>query len=201
MSDSAPPHPGVVTDAIDIHAREAQMFPRLSADMTARIAAYGTTEAVAKGTMLFRRGDRSVDFFLVLDGRIEVFETDAHGHPNVFTTHAANQFSGELDLFNDREVLVSGRTGADAGGYAEAAAAMDRAAAAMPGYLGIDSARGEDGVGITISWWRDEAAALAWRDDPDHARIRDQGRAVWYDWYRVVVATVDRAYGWARPTA
>ena len=68
------------------------------------------------------------------------------------------------------------------------------------GYLGIDSTRGEDGVGITISWWRDEAAALAWRDDPDHARIRDRGRAQWYDWYRVIVATVDRAYEWARST-
>jgi heme-degrading monooxygenase HmoA len=98
-------------------------------------------------------------------------------------------------------IFLSGRTTADAAGYAQAAQAMERAAALRDGYLGIDSARGADGVGITISWWRDEAAALAWRDDPDHARIRETGRALWYDWYRVVVATVDRAYEWTRPTA
>ncbi len=96
-------------------------------------------------------------------------------------------------------IFLSGRSDADPDGYARAAEAMATAATARDGYLGIDSVRDGDGVGVTISWWRDEAAALAWRDDPDHARIRDQGRAIWYDWYRVIVATVDRAYGWARP--
>ena len=96
-------------------------------------------------------------------------------------------------------IFLSGRTGADDAGYAAADEAMERAAAIRDGYLGIDSTRGGDGLGITISWWRDEAAALAWRDDPDHARIRDLGRARWYDWYRVIVATVDRAYEWTRP--
>ena len=97
-------------------------------------------------------------------------------------------------------IFLSGRNAADSEGYGGAAQAMEEAATRMDGYLGIDSTRGEDGVGITISWWRDEAAALAWRDDPDHARIRDRGRAQWYDWYRVIVATVDRAYEWARST-
>jgi heme-degrading monooxygenase HmoA len=98
-------------------------------------------------------------------------------------------------------IFLSGRNDIDADGYAAAAEAMGQAASRREGYLGIDSARDGDGIGITVSWWRDEAAALGWRDDPDHARIRDQGRAVWYDWYRVVIATVDRAYGWTRPTA
>lgn len=96
-------------------------------------------------------------------------------------------------------IFVNGRSGHDSEGYGAAADAMEQAASVRDGYLGIDSVRGADGVGITISWWRDEAAALAWRDDPDHARIRDQGRAVWYDWYRVVIATIDRTYDWTRP--
>lgn len=95
-------------------------------------------------------------------------------------------------------IFLSGLTGADEAGYVEAADAMEVAAASRDGYLGIDSARGGGGAGITISWWRDEAAALAWRDDPDHARIRERGRAVWYAWYRVIVTTVDRAYAWTR---
>ena len=97
-------------------------------------------------------------------------------------------------------IFLSGLSRADPEGYAIAADAMEAAAAERDGYIGIDSARGADGAGITISWWRDETAALAWRDDPEHARIRDRGRAVWYDWYRVIVTTVDRAYDWTRPT-
>lgn len=97
-------------------------------------------------------------------------------------------------------IFLSARSDADAEVYGAAAEAMEAAASRVDGYLGIDSVRGADGVGITISWWRDETAALAWRDDADHARIRDSGRAIWYDWYRVIVTTVDRAYGWTRPT-
>jgi heme-degrading monooxygenase HmoA len=95
-------------------------------------------------------------------------------------------------------IFLSGRSAADPAGYAAAAEAMASAAAQRDGYLGIDSTRDEQGMGITISWWRDEAAALAWRADPEHTRIRDQGRAVWYDWYRVVVAKVERGYDWRR---
>jgi heme-degrading monooxygenase HmoA len=95
-------------------------------------------------------------------------------------------------------IFLSRRADADPEGYAVAAEAMEGRAAGMDGYLGIDSVRDADGSGITISWWRDEAAAIAWRDDPEHVRIRDRGRAVWYDSYRVVIATVERSYDWAR---
>ncbi|WP_454885963.1 antibiotic biosynthesis monooxygenase family protein [Sphingomonas oryzagri] len=97
-------------------------------------------------------------------------------------------------------IFLSGRSSADPEGYGAAAAAMAEAASLMPGFLGMDSVRDAEGIGITVSWWRDEAAAFAWRDDPDHRRIRERGRAIWYDWYRVIVATVDRAYGWTQPT-
>ena len=81
--------------------------------MAARVAAYGTEERLAKGEPHVRARPASVDFFIVLEGRIEIFDLDPHGEPNVFTVHAERQFTGELDLFNDREILVSGRTGAD----------------------------------------------------------------------------------------
>ena len=95
-------------------------------------------------------------------------------------------------------IFFSGRSRVDDNGYAAAAQAMEVRAAMMPGYLGIDSTRGQDGAGITVSWWADRASASAWRDDPEHARIRAQGRAVWYDWYRVIVAEVERSYRWER---
>jgi heme-degrading monooxygenase HmoA len=95
-------------------------------------------------------------------------------------------------------IFLSARSSADPEGYAAAVAAMEGAAAMRDGYLGLDSVRDVAGLGITLSWWRDEAAARAWRDDPEHSRIREQGRARWYDWYRVIVADVTRAYEWTR---
>ena len=96
-------------------------------------------------------------------------------------------------------VFVSIRNDADAAGYGEAAMAMDALAAAQPGYRGVDSAREAGGVGITVSYWADDAAAIAWRDHPEHTAIRERGRALWYDRYRVTVARVERDYDWARP--
>lgn len=96
-------------------------------------------------------------------------------------------------------IFASRRNGADPAGYDAAAVAMDALAALQPGYRGVESVRDADGAGITISYWADEAAAIAWRDHPDHAAIRDAGRARWYDSYRVTVCTVSRRYDWARP--
>jgi heme-degrading monooxygenase HmoA len=95
-------------------------------------------------------------------------------------------------------VFLSQRRAGDEAAYAAAAAAMEALAAVQPGYRGVDAARGADGFGITVSWWADEAAALAWRAHADHAATRERGRADWYDFYEVAVATVDRSYRWRR---
>ena len=94
-------------------------------------------------------------------------------------------------------IFLSERTGADQLGYDAAASAMDTLAAAQPGYRGIESVRGADGFGITVSFWADEAAALAWRAHPDHRRIRDAGRGRWYTRYEVIVCAALRDYRWA----
>ncbi|MFA5966422.1 MAG: antibiotic biosynthesis monooxygenase [Sphingomonas sp.] len=93
-------------------------------------------------------------------------------------------------------IFLSERTDEDDAGYGAAAAAMATLAAAQPGYRGIDSVRGADGVGITLSYWADEASALAWKNHPEHTAIRDAGRARWYRRYEVVVADVARDYRW-----
>jgi len=98
-------------DPTDPYAREAQTFPRLSPAERARVANYGVEQGLRKGVMLFQRGQRSVDFFLVLEGSIEIVDLDREGLPVVLTAHGEGQFTGELDLFNDRQILVSGRTG------------------------------------------------------------------------------------------
>lgn len=104
--------PEIAIDPTDPYARREQTFPRLSDEMVGRIAAYGVEEEVGEGARLFARGERSVDFFVVVTGSVEIFDTARDGSARVFTVHSGNQFTGELDLFNDRPILVSGRAGA-----------------------------------------------------------------------------------------
>jgi heme-degrading monooxygenase HmoA len=78
-------------------------------------------------------------------------------------------------------------------GYAAMSANMERLAAEQPGYLGIETAR--DGLGITVSYWADEAAAQAWKQVAAHLVAQELGREAWYADYRVRVAVVHRDYG------
>ena len=89
-------------------------------------------------------------------------------------------------------IFTSVRTDDD-GGYAGMAAAMERLAREQPGYLGIEAAR--EGVGITVSYWRDEASAQAWKEVGAHLVAQRRGREAWYRDYRVRVARVTRDYG------
>lgn len=95
-------------------------------------------------------------------------------------------------------VFTSLRNDADPEGYGEAAEQMVRLAAAQPGYLGVESVRGADGVGITVSYWRTEADILAWKHHMEHAAVRNRGRRDWYTRYITRVAKVERAYDWFR---
>ena len=75
---------------------------------------------------------------------------------------------------------------------------MDTLAAEQPGYRGVDHVGNADGQAITISYWADEASAIAWRKHPEHAETREAGRGRWYGWYMLHVATIGRSYSWER---
>lgn len=96
--------------------------------------------------------------------------------------------------------FTSLRNGADAAGYAEAATRMLELAAQQPGFLGSESVRDADGVGITLSYWRSEADILAWKHQSEHAATRARGRSDWYACFSVRVARVERAYDWVSRT-
>ena len=96
-------------------------------------------------------------------------------------------------------IFTSRRTGVDDQGYALAADRMEELAAQQPGYLGIESARDDEGFGITVSYWADENAAAAWRSVAEHREVQRLGRDSWYEHYVVRVATVGRARSY--PTA
>lgn len=75
---------------------------------------------------------------------------------------------------------------------------MSKLAAQQPGFLGQDHACSVEGLGITVSYWKDDASAQAWRDQPDHAAIRERGRDVWYKSYTLHVSRVERSYDWEK---
>lgn len=83
----------------------------------------------------------------------------------------------------------------DGDGYEAMASRMEALAAQQPGYLGMTSARNpESGLGITVSYWRDEAAARDWKQVAEHREAQAQGRQRWYAGYRVEVCEIRRSY-------
>ena len=82
---------------------------RLNADMMKRILAFGEEELAAPGALLFARGDRGTDLFIVISGMVELCEHRRSGAVHAMTTLTRGQFSGELDLLSGRQVLLSCR--------------------------------------------------------------------------------------------
>ena len=78
-------------------------------------------------------------------------------------------------------------------GYQEAAQRMEILAKQQKGFLGMESARSE--IGITVSYWQTLAAISAWKNNMEHAAVRELGREKWYKKYQLRICKVERAYG------
>ncbi|OZG75044.1 hypothetical protein BTA51_01185 [Hahella sp. CCB-MM4] len=92
-------------------------------------------------------------------------------------------------------VIFSNRLKASAydDGYEATAARMVELAQQQPGFLGVESAR-DQSMGITISYWKDEASIKAWRNEAEHTVAREMGRTKFYQNYHLRVARVEREY-------
>lgn len=89
-------------------------------------------------------------------------------------------------------IFTSQRTEGDEG-YSRMADRMAELAAQQPGYLGVESARDAAGLGITVSYWKDEASIQAWKAQIEHAAAQRLGKEKWYAGYSLRVAKVERA--------
>ena len=90
-------------------------------------------------------------------------------------------------------VIFTSVLGDDDTGYAEMSDQMLDLAARQPGFLGVESARGD--IGITVSYWENADAARQWKMVAEHRLAQRQGRERWYRTYRARIATVEREYG------
>ena len=95
-------------------------------------------------------------------------------------------------------IFTSRESGSDSEAYAETAGRMVDLAGRQPGFLGVESVRGEDGIGITVSYWESLDAIQVWRKNEEHLAAQEKGRAEWYDRFELRVAKVERAHGFDR---
>jgi heme-degrading monooxygenase HmoA len=95
-------------------------------------------------------------------------------------------------------VFASIRTPADQVGYDSTADRMVELASSQPGFLGIDSTRGADGLGITVSYWSSLESIDAWREQAEHRIAQAMGREKWYEHFSLRICRVERAYEFAR---
>lgn len=83
-----------------------------------------------------------------------------------------------LVVFRNRK-----RIGIDRAAYDRQANRMEELAKAQPGYLSFKGYVADDGEGVAISEWQDEAAARAWGRDAEHLLAQSMGQKAWYAEY------------------
>lgn len=92
-------------------------------------------------------------------------------------------------------VIFASRLNPGTEGYDAMAAHMLELAAEQPGYLGVESVRDDQGIGLTVSYWETLEAIREWKANAEHQRAQELGRQRWYGEYRLRICRVERDYG------
>ena len=92
---------------------DREFSPTLSDAQIDRLRGAGRERDVAAGELLFREGEASYDFFVVLDGEVQVFEDLGCERPLVDEPVTAGQFLGEMGLLLGESVYATARAETD----------------------------------------------------------------------------------------
>lgn len=68
-------------------------------------------------------------------------------------------------------------------------------ASQQAGFLGVESVREADGIGITVSYWSSLESIRDWKAISEHRAAQELVRSKWYAEYRVRVCRVEQEYG------
>ena len=104
MSDTTPPVP------LTLASRADQVFPTLTPEQIARVAAHGHVRRVEHGEVLLEPGDQNPRLFVVTAGHIEVVKPSGDTEEPV-TIHRRGQFTGEVSMLSRRRGFVRMRAG------------------------------------------------------------------------------------------
>jgi thioredoxin reductase (NADPH) len=85
---------------------EAAAVVTFDASQLAELAEFGEERTVTAGEVLFRAGDETFDFFVVLEGEIEVIREDPEGGV-VVARHGPSRFLGELNLLTGQRRFLT----------------------------------------------------------------------------------------------
>ena len=89
-------------------AADSDAFLQLGDAELAALGRLGVRRAVSAGEYLYREGDASYDFYVVLTGAVEIV-VSSEGRERVIARHEAGRFLGELNLLTGQRVYVSAR--------------------------------------------------------------------------------------------
>jgi thioredoxin reductase (NADPH) len=87
---------------------EEQAVPTLDADEMALVAQFGDRRQVVEGEYLYRAGDATNDFYVLVSAEVDVL-VDVDGEDRVILSHGPGRFLGELNMLSGLRVFVSAR--------------------------------------------------------------------------------------------
>jgi thioredoxin reductase (NADPH) len=111
---------------------DAIAFPTLEAPDLALLETLGTRRSVVAGEYLFREGDATYDFFVMLSGAAEI-SIQSDGEEQIIARHGPGRFLGELNLLTGMRVFVSARIVEPGEVLVVPAAALRQVIATRPG--------------------------------------------------------------------
>lgn len=82
-------------------------FPRLSAEQISALESAGTRRATHVGDVLFREGDLTCDFVVVVWGTVAIVEDYGGDEERVIGVHGPGRFLGELNLLTGEAVFFT----------------------------------------------------------------------------------------------
>ncbi|PRY05849.1 FAD-dependent oxidoreductase [Paraburkholderia sp. BL25I1N1] len=104
------PQPDVVADApfSSLSTRMHQMFPALTCAEIGRLRKFGEIGHWKSGELLFETGRTGPGMFVVLEGRVKVYQRDGIGREVLINEHGAGHFLAEVGQLSGRPALVNG---------------------------------------------------------------------------------------------
>jgi thioredoxin reductase (NADPH) len=100
--DWTAPEPRQLAETPDLY----RAFPRLSEAQIGALSAHGHRRRTQPGEVLYREGDPSCDFFVVLSGKVAIV-AGYGGDEHVISVHGPGRFLGELSLLTGQTVFVT----------------------------------------------------------------------------------------------